>query len=200
MSFEIPPEYEPHISQIPGWATDVDRFRICFATTRQIAQRDDPLFTKQLYDGDIDTGEQIAPSPDPAVRKLAAQRAHLKVGGMTTIADSQAMGWLDAHLGQRMQLTLVLDQGEYDVALLKLRGKLRKWRKGDSPQHWRGGPFYTPGPGSYFVGGSRSAAIDFRNVGYSCAFYVRGVPPNTNETLTLKLSADVEVRVTAADE
>lgn len=48
--FQIPPEYEPRIEQIPPYAQDVGRFRICFALTRLIAERDDAIFCKQLYD------------------------------------------------------------------------------------------------------------------------------------------------------
>ena len=73
---EIPPEFEPHPAQILGYVKDLDRFRLCFAMTRLIAQRDDPLFCKQLYDdGGFVTcaeGEQIAP-PHPST----ALHAHL---------------------------------------------------------------------------------------------------------------------------
>ena len=37
MAYEIPPEYEPRPEQIPPWAQDVDRFRICFAITMLVA-------------------------------------------------------------------------------------------------------------------------------------------------------------------
>jgi len=75
-ALEIPPEYEPNPAQIPVWATDLDRFRICFAMTRAIAHRDDPVFTKQLYDGDIDTGDALAPPhPDTDAGRLRAQQS-----------------------------------------------------------------------------------------------------------------------------
>ena len=67
MAFEIPPEYEPRPEQIPPWAQDVARFRICFAITRLVAQRDDPIYCEQLYDSDeINTDEPLAePKPLP---------------------------------------------------------------------------------------------------------------------------------------
>ena len=64
---EIPAEFQPHRDQIPAWATDDARFRLCFAITRAVAQRDDPLFCKQLYDGDIPTD---APEFDGKVHQL----------------------------------------------------------------------------------------------------------------------------------
>jgi len=48
--YEIPPGFEPGESQIPGWAKDVDRFRVCYAITLLVAQRYDPIYCKQLYD------------------------------------------------------------------------------------------------------------------------------------------------------
>jgi hypothetical protein len=69
MAYEIPPEYEPRGEQIPRWATDVERFRICFAITRLIAQRDDPIFCKQLYDDDrvvTDDVDIAEPGPLPS--------------------------------------------------------------------------------------------------------------------------------------
>jgi hypothetical protein len=48
--YEIPPAFEPDASEIPVWADDRDRFRICYALTLLIAQRYDPIFCKQLYD------------------------------------------------------------------------------------------------------------------------------------------------------
>ncbi|HEY1445018.1 MAG TPA: hypothetical protein VGF51_08960 [Acidimicrobiales bacterium] len=72
MTFEIPPEYEPHDDQIPSWATDIGRFRICYAITLRITGKYDPVFCEQLYNGDIDTGEDIAEPtgmpPHPNVR------------------------------------------------------------------------------------------------------------------------------------
>jgi hypothetical protein len=62
--YVIPPEFEPDPAQIPAYAKDVDRFRICFAITLQIAQRVDPLFCRQLYFSDeLATGEELAPPP-----------------------------------------------------------------------------------------------------------------------------------------
>lgn len=64
----IPPEYEPHPYQLPAWADDVPRFRLCFAIGRAICQRDDTVFVRELYTGDIPThdlegdGEQSAPT------------------------------------------------------------------------------------------------------------------------------------------
>jgi hypothetical protein len=69
MAYEIPPEYEPRDGQIPRWATDMERFRICFAITRLIAQRDDPIFCKQLYDDDrvvTDDVDIAEPGPLPS--------------------------------------------------------------------------------------------------------------------------------------
>jgi len=67
---EIPPEFEPNPGQIPAYATDVDRYRICFAVTRQNAGRDDPLWTQQLYEGDIPTGNVAPPHPStPAAQQ-----------------------------------------------------------------------------------------------------------------------------------
>ena len=62
--FQIPPEYEPRPEQIPPWAHDTKRFRICFAITLRIAERYDPFFCRQLYDGDINTeDDELADSP-----------------------------------------------------------------------------------------------------------------------------------------
>lgn len=58
-TYQIPPEYEPRIEQIPPYAHDVGRFRICFAITRLVAQRDDPIFCKQLYDSDEITTDDV---------------------------------------------------------------------------------------------------------------------------------------------
>lgn len=58
-AYQIPPEYEPRDEQIPPYAHDIGRFRIVFALTRLIAQRDDPIFTKQLYDDDRITTDDV---------------------------------------------------------------------------------------------------------------------------------------------
>lgn len=59
MAYQIPPEYEPRPEQIPSWAHDVARFRVCFAITRLVAQRDDAIFCKQLYDSDEITTDDV---------------------------------------------------------------------------------------------------------------------------------------------
>lgn len=69
MAFEIPPDFEPHDAQIPSWATDVERFRICFALTRLIAERDDPIFCRELYFGEIPTGDRLAEPAHKRARK-----------------------------------------------------------------------------------------------------------------------------------
>jgi hypothetical protein len=48
--YVIPPEYEPQPEQIPPYAHDSDRFRVCFAMTMLVAQRYDPIYCKSLYD------------------------------------------------------------------------------------------------------------------------------------------------------
>lgn len=64
MAYEIPPGYEPHPTQIPAWATDMDRFRICFAITALVAQRYDPIYCRSLYDSDdLDTSEPLTEYP-----------------------------------------------------------------------------------------------------------------------------------------
>jgi hypothetical protein len=69
MAYQIPAEYEPNDAQIPPYATDIGRFRICFAITRLVAQRDDPIYTKSLYDDkrlvtdDVDLAEPLPPPP-----------------------------------------------------------------------------------------------------------------------------------------
>jgi hypothetical protein len=71
MAYQIPPEYEPREEQIPPYAHDIGRFRVCFALTRLIAQRDDPIFCKQLYDDprlttdDVELAEPQGPLPPP---------------------------------------------------------------------------------------------------------------------------------------
>jgi len=48
--YQIPPGFEPDASQVPIWAADIDRFRVCYAVTMLVAQRFDQVFCKQLYD------------------------------------------------------------------------------------------------------------------------------------------------------
>lgn len=48
--FQIPPGFEPRDEQIPAWAHDIERFRICFAITMLVAQHYDPVYCKSLYD------------------------------------------------------------------------------------------------------------------------------------------------------
>jgi hypothetical protein len=66
---EIPPELLPHPSQVPPVVkTDADRqrFDLCFALTRLLTGRDDPIFTRQLYFSDTPTGDLAGlPEPDP---------------------------------------------------------------------------------------------------------------------------------------
>lgn len=58
MEIEIPTEYEPHPAQIPAWADDEWRFRLCFAIARAITLRDfDPVFVRELYFGDLPTDD-----------------------------------------------------------------------------------------------------------------------------------------------
>ena len=50
----------PHRDQVPSFVNtddDLRRFELCFAVTRLIAQRDDPIFCRQLYASDFDTGD-----------------------------------------------------------------------------------------------------------------------------------------------
>jgi hypothetical protein len=57
---EIPPEYAPHPDQIPSWVTtdmQRQRFLLCFAIGRAICQRDDPVFVRQLFEGDLPTDD-----------------------------------------------------------------------------------------------------------------------------------------------
>lgn len=72
---EIPPEYEPHPDQIPAFVmtdADLERWRLCFAITRAVAQRDDPVFARELYFGDLPTDVLMAtispPTPSAAER------------------------------------------------------------------------------------------------------------------------------------
>lgn len=62
MPYDIPSEYEPDPAHIPASATDIERFPYLLAITRLIAERDDPIFCKQLYDDDrISTEEIVEP-------------------------------------------------------------------------------------------------------------------------------------------
>ena len=69
--YELPPQFEPRPSQYPPWATDAQRFRVCFALTMLIAERFDPIFCKSLYDdprlltGDEDTLQPNLADPKP---------------------------------------------------------------------------------------------------------------------------------------
>jgi hypothetical protein len=63
---EIPPEFAPAPGQIPSWInTDAQRqrFLLCFAIGRVICQRDDPVFVRELYEGDIPTDEPDVAAP-----------------------------------------------------------------------------------------------------------------------------------------
>lgn len=62
--YQIPPEFEPNPAQIPPWATDIGRFRVCYALTLLIAERYDPIFCKQLYDSD-DLSTDDVPLAEP---------------------------------------------------------------------------------------------------------------------------------------
>lgn len=65
-AYQIPPEYEPHPDEYPEWAHDLGRFRICYAITLKITGRYDPIFCRELYEGDIPLGEDIAePAGEP---------------------------------------------------------------------------------------------------------------------------------------
>ena len=57
---DIPPEYAPHPAQVPRWVTDDEqrrRFDLCFAITRAVCQRDDPIFVRELFHGDLPTDD-----------------------------------------------------------------------------------------------------------------------------------------------
>lgn len=63
---DIPLELEPHTAQVPAFVTTDDelaRFKLCFAITRLVAQRDDPSFCRQLYFGSLPTGDADDEAP-----------------------------------------------------------------------------------------------------------------------------------------
>lgn len=53
---------EPHPDQIPSFITNDEqlrRWKLCWGITRAIAQRDDPVFCRQLYNGDLPTDDLV---------------------------------------------------------------------------------------------------------------------------------------------
>lgn len=57
---DLPENLKPTEDQYPPFVNTRDeraRFDLCFALTRLIAQRDDPVFCRQLYSSDMPTGD-----------------------------------------------------------------------------------------------------------------------------------------------
>lgn len=60
MATRIPEDQKPNAIQYPPFVTTEeqrDRYDVCFALTRMIAQNDDPVFCRQLYFSDMPTGD-----------------------------------------------------------------------------------------------------------------------------------------------
>ncbi len=65
----IPPEYAPDPNQIPAYVhtpDDLERFKWCFAITRLVAGRDDPVFCAELFNSDMPTSDLTASEPPAA--------------------------------------------------------------------------------------------------------------------------------------
>lgn len=70
----IPPEFLPDDNQYPPFVITPEqrqRFDLCFALTRLIAQRDDPVFCRQLYFSDLATGDlEASAEGEPGQQKF----------------------------------------------------------------------------------------------------------------------------------
>jgi hypothetical protein len=68
----IPPELMPHRMQVPPYVTtdeEMERFKLCFAITRQICGRDDLIFLAQLFHGPIPTDDR----PEESIGQLVLE-------------------------------------------------------------------------------------------------------------------------------